>query len=509
MFSYSFFGMFKNTATALRLNRNPPQPRLAIDVGNDQISVVDLNSNALIGSAPLAHVRATPGESTLSLPRVGQQTTPVLVVAVPNAQPLTIGCPNTYDAPQTSWSGRTKFNHRFTWRGDVRAEPEPEFVVTDADWLTLVETLGLAAYLDDNGRSERDGNGPVWTQRNAIGESAPLAQPKRKRKWWVFVVIFIVMMFIAPSAMIWVSSNINYGRELKDQQLTASRERQFALPFTDLRLPHGVAVDGAGNVYVTDTHTNRVLKLAAGSNTQTVLPFTGLDLSDGGVIDADTAGIAVDTAGDVYVTDSGHNRVLKLAAGSTTQSVLPFRRVSIPRGVAVDTAGTVYVVDFNGRIVKLAPGSSTQTALPSTGGGNLSDVAVDTAGTVYANVFRCPGKSSCSSTLLKLPAGSNTWVALPSTGRSQTSVTVDTAGNVYVLALGQTGSVMKLTPGSQQWTELPGAHRFVDPMGLAVDAHGNVYVTDHTGSREPLALFGIWKIGDDDAHGFVLKLPVG
>jgi streptogramin lyase len=88
-------------------------------------------------------------------------------------------------------------------------------------------------------------------------------------------------------------------------------------------------------------------------------------------------------------------------------------------------------------------------------------------------------------------------------------VTVDTAGNVYVLALGETGSVMKLTPGSQRWTELPGAHRFVDPMGLAVDTHGNVYVTDHTGSREPLALFGIWKMGDDDAHGFVFKLPVG
>jgi streptogramin lyase len=250
-----------------------------------------------------------------------------------------------------------------------------------------------------------------------------------------------------------------------------------------------------------------VLKLAAGSSSQTVLPFTGLDLSDGGVIDPDTAGIAVDTAGSVYVTDSGHNRVLKLAAGSNTQSVLPFRRLSSPRGVAVDTAGTVYVVDFEGPIVKLVAGSSSQTPLPSTGGGKVSDVAVDSAGTVYANVFGCSGKSSCSSGLLKLPAGANTWTTLPSAGRSQTSVAVDTAGTLYVITLGDSGSVMKLAPGSHQWTELPGAHRFVDPMDLAVDTHGNVYVTDHTGSREPLALFGIWKIGDDDAHGFVLKLP--
>jgi DNA-binding beta-propeller fold protein YncE len=49
-----------------------------------------------------------------------------------------------------------------------------------------------------------------------------------------------------------------------------------------------------------------VLKLAAGSNTQTVLPFTGLKYPDG---------VAVDTAGDVYVADFDNNRVLKLAAG--------------------------------------------------------------------------------------------------------------------------------------------------------------------------------------------------
>ena len=54
------------------------------------------------------------------------------------------------------------------------------------------------------------------------------------------------------------------------------------------------------------TLNNRVLKLAAGSSTQTVLPFTGLN---------GPRGVAVDTAGNVYVTDDGNNRVLKLPAG--------------------------------------------------------------------------------------------------------------------------------------------------------------------------------------------------
>ena len=66
------------------------------------------------------------------------------------------------------------------------------------------------------------------------------------------------------------------------------------LPFTGLSGPLGVAVDTAGNLYVADTFNNRVLKLAAGSSTPTVLPFTGLSAP---------RAVAVDTAGNLYVTD--------------------------------------------------------------------------------------------------------------------------------------------------------------------------------------------------------------
>ena len=67
-----------------------------------------------------------------------------------------------------------------------------------------------------------------------------------------------------------------------------------------------------------------------------MLPFTGLN---------DPRGVAVDTAGDLYVTDSGNKWVLKLAAGSATQSVLPFTGLNGPDGVAVDAAGDLYVTD--------------------------------------------------------------------------------------------------------------------------------------------------------------------
>ena len=111
-------------------------------------------------------------------------------------------------------------------------------------------------------------------------------------------------------------------------KLAAGSATQAVLPFTGLTTPSGVAVDTAGDLYVTDWHNNRVVKLAAGSSTQTVLPFTGLN---------SPSGVAVDAAGNLYVADYGNNRVLKLAAGSATQDVLPFTGLNSPSGVAVDS----------------------------------------------------------------------------------------------------------------------------------------------------------------------------
>jgi sugar lactone lactonase YvrE len=304
------------------------------------------------------------------------------------------------------------------------------------------------------------------------------------------------------------------GEAAHNAKLRFDRERQLALPFTGLKNPHGVAVDRDGNVYVSDIGTNRVLKLAAGSSTQTVLPFTGLGLSRHTY--ASTAGVAVDAAGSVYVVDTGNNRVLKLAAGSSTQTVLPFTGLVDPTGVAVGAGGDVYVADVN-EVVKLTAGSSAQTVLPSTGSGVPLDVAVDPAGTVYIGVSPPPGGRGTSTPpyLLKLAPGSDTWTRVASAGDDEAYVAVDTSGNVYVIASATSegrGAVMKtalLVPGSKDlggtrtcepdpfarcWTELPGAYRFTAPGGLAVDTHGNVYVTDH------LELAG---------QGLVVKLPAG
>jgi serine/threonine-protein kinase len=90
--------------------------------------------------------------------------------------------------------------------------------------------------------------------------------------------------------------------------------------------------------------------LADGASAPTVLPFTGLD---------HLYGVAVDGAGSVYVTESNSytrdtSRVAKLAAAAGPQTELPLPGLKVPYGVAVDGAGSVYVADYgNQQVVKL------------------------------------------------------------------------------------------------------------------------------------------------------------
>jgi serine/threonine-protein kinase len=300
------------------------------------------------------------------------------------------------------------------------------------------------------------------------GDGAAPTKPARPRR----NVILAALALVGVIALVTVVVIVIVGHQ-------TSSPHQVVLPFTGLNTPTGVAVDSAGNVYATDPYNNRVVKLAAGTTTQTVLPFTDLNHTDLNNI----SGVAVDSAGNVYVTDIGGNRVLKLAAGTTAQTVLPFTGLNGPRGVAVDSAGSLYVADKgNDRVLKLAAGTSTQTVLPFTDLGNpLFGVAVDGAGNVYVT-------DNAGDQVKKLAAGTTTQTVLPFTGlNGPRGVAVDSAGNLFV-ADAHSNRVLKLAAGSATQTVLP----FTDldyPTGVAVDSAGNVYVTDE--------------------RGRVLKLPAG
>jgi serine/threonine protein kinase, bacterial len=234
------------------------------------------------------------------------------------------------------------------------------------------------------------------------------------------------------------------------------------LPFTGVNLPTGVAVDTAGNVYVADMGNDQVLRFAPGAPTATPLPFTGLK---------NPRDVAVDTAGNTYVADTSNDRVLRLAAGALAATPLPFAGLNDPRGVAVDAAGNVYVADRdNNRVLRLAAGARAATPLPFAGLNDPRGVAVDTAGNVYVT-------DTGNNRVLRLAAGAPAATPLPFTSLNDPQgVAVDTAGNVYVTDRGNAG-VLRLAAGAPAATPLPFTG-LNDPQGVAVDTAGNVYVTD-------------------------------
>jgi sugar lactone lactonase YvrE len=174
-------------------------------------------------------------------------------------------------------------------------------------------------------------------------------------------------------------------------------------------------------------------------------------------------GLAMDSAGNLYVAESAYHRIRKITpagnvttfAGDGTQGdtdgPADSARFNWPSDVAVDGAGNVYVTDYsNGRIRKIDTAGNV-TTLEDSGGSIVypNAVAVDGAGNVYCT-FNNQAINSSSLCFLKItPAGAATLIGKDESSWISSSVprfngvAVDSAGNtIYVSAL---DSIFKIT----------------------------------------------------------------
>jgi uncharacterized protein (TIGR03437 family) len=144
---------------------------------------------------------------------------------------------------------------------------------------------------------------------------------------------------------------------------------------TQLSYPHGIVFDAAGNLYIADTYSGRLLRRAPNGQVQSVL--TGLSYP---------GGVALDPAGNIIVADSGHNIILQVPpTGAPTIVAGSEASLSSPSDVAVDGTGAIYIADTgNNRVRKLVRQGTG--GLISTEVGGLSGprgVWVDADGALY------------------------------------------------------------------------------------------------------------------------------
>jgi uncharacterized protein (TIGR03437 family) len=136
--------------------------------------------------------------------------------------------------------------------------------------------------------------------------------------------------------------------------------------------PSAVAVDAAGNVYVTDTGNNRVRKIdplgvitTVAGNGDTTFGGEGGPAASASL--SGPRGVAVDRAGNLYIADTGHNRILKVSTGGTIITIAgngtccysgdggsaPGAQLNMPRGLWVDAGGSVYVADSGNQAIRM------------------------------------------------------------------------------------------------------------------------------------------------------------
>jgi large repetitive protein len=252
----------------------------------------------------------------------------------------------------------------------------------------------------------------------------------------------------------------------------------------DLYLPSGVAVDGLGNLFIADSHHNRVREVfATGAHAGTITTVAG-DGSAGYDAAATVAtstslnqpgGVAIDGAGNLYIADTNNNviRKVNLATGSITTvagtgapgytgdgSAATSATLNSPQGVEVDTAGDLYIADTNNDAVR-------EVVLATK---NIATIAGDGTGV--------PGFSGDGALAIDAKLDAPYSVALNADGY----LFVADSGNNRVRVVSPSGNIATYAGnGTPAYLGDGGAAisaELYSPLGVACDPAGNVYIAD-------------------------------
>lgn len=304
-----------------------------------------------------------------------------------------------------------------------------------------------------------------------------------------------------------------------------------------LNYPQGIAVDATGNVFIADCFNHRVRKVTPDGVISTVAGTgTAGNTGDGAAATSATlrnpCGVAVDSAGNVYIGDTRNHAVRKVATGGTISRAAGKGEagyyqdgiaaaeawLNTPLGVAVDSAGNLYIADvLNHRIRKVGTDGKIATVAGNGFVGYSGDEGPATAATLAypisvaldaaGNLYIADSHNDC----IRKVAPDGTITTVAGTGmagfsgdggpatRAQLNypkaVALDAAGNMFI-ADTFNNRIRMVTPDGVIFT-VAGNGAFGDwgdegpatdallrfPSGVAVGPAGRVYLADDQNSR--------------------------
>ena len=287
--------------------------------------------------------------------------------------------------------------------------------------------------------------------------------------------------------------------------------------------PADVAVDGSGNLYIADRDTHRIRKVDPTGRITTIAGTGeyGGDGDGGPAVQAQLTfpnGVAVDGSGNLYIADSGNDRIRKVDSTGTITTVAGIgedvsdsgysgdggpavkAQLAGPVGVAVDGSGNLYIADRGNRRIRKVDSRGRITTVAGTG-----EYSGDGGPAVRAQLNSPAG--------VAVDGSGNLYIADRDNGRIRK---VDSTGTITTIAgtRDEHGFIQALGDGGP--AVLAG---LAFPAGVAVDGSGNLYIAgnrrirkvDPTGTITTVAGGGRFSFGGDGgpAVGASLHSPTG